>query len=67
MFKLFQQLILHWLKAPFKGNPIVEDTGPYLIEVAQAFKVGLIALVSLIAVAFLGSIIFMLGVINGWF
>lgn len=67
MFKLFQQLIIHWLKAPFKGNPLVEDTGPYLIEVAQAIKVGFIAVCVFIPVALLGSVVFVVGVLNNWF
>lgn len=67
MFELLQKFIVNWLKSLFHGNPIVEQPGEYLGEVANAMKVGFISIFVLIGMALLGSVVFVLGVINKWF
>jgi len=67
MLKPLQQFILHWLKRQFHGNPLVTQPGEYLPKVGQAFYVWLIAVVSLIGLALVGSVGFVIGALHGWF
>ncbi|EKD76691.1 MAG: hypothetical protein ACD_43C00021G0006 [uncultured bacterium] len=63
VFNFFKKL----LKRQFAGNPIVEDTGPYLQKTAQALSVGLIGVLVFVGLGFLGAIIIVLGSIKQWF
>lgn len=67
MGTLFRQFIQRWLKNQFRGNPLVEQPGPYLQKVGQAVSVGFMGGLILVGVALLGFIIFMVGVLRGWF
>lgn len=67
MFEMIKQFVIRWLKRQFQGNPLVTQPGEYLPKVGQAYSVWLIAVVSLIGLAFLGSIGFVIGSLHGWF
>ncbi len=67
MFEIIKQLAIKWLKAQFKGNPLVENTSEYLTKVGSAFQVGFVATVVFISLGFLGSFIIVIGAIKGWF
>lgn len=67
MWKVINKFIINWVKAQFHGNPLVENTGEYVGKFANAVQVGLIGAVSTIAFAFIGSFIFIVGALRGWF
>ncbi|MDP3970434.1 MAG: hypothetical protein Q8P90_01920 [bacterium] len=67
MIDFFKKYLINWIKRQFNGNPLVENTGEYVSEVASAFRVGAIAVFSVISFAMIGSFVFVIGVIKGWF
>ena len=67
MWALIQKMILRWLKRQFHGNPLVEDTGPYLHKVGHALSVGAIGALVCVGLMVLFSIIFIIGTLYGWF
>lgn len=67
MWNIVLTFIKRWLKRLFAGNPLIEDTGPYLQKTTQAFGVGLIGVVSLMMLGFLGAAIVVIGSIKQWF
>ncbi len=67
MWQLFKTIILNWIKSHFRGNPLVENTNEYVGKFASALQVGMIGAVSVIAIAFIGSFIFIVGALRGWF
>ena len=67
MWQFILNFFKGWLKRQFVGNPIVEDTGPYLHKTAQALSVGIIGAVSFIAIGMLGAVVLVFGSIKQWF
>lgn len=51
----------------FHGNPLVADTGNYLEKFRVALNTWIKGVIALIALAFLGIILFVLGALNQWF
>jgi hypothetical protein len=66
MNTLLKQFILNWLKAPFKGNPIVEQPAEYMPKVAEAVKVGFKGATILIGVGMLAVLMIIISVLFGW-
>jgi len=67
MWQYILNFFKRWLKKQFVGNPIVEDTGPYLHKTAQALSVGMIGAVIFIVLGFLGAALVVIGSIKQWF
>lgn len=67
MWQLLQELMRTWIKAQFRGNPLVENTGPYLTQVVAALRLGLVGAVTFIMLGVVGSAVFVIGVIKQWF
>ena len=67
MWQLLQELMRTWIKAQFRGNPLVENTGAYLTQVAAALRVGIIGAGTFIILGVVGSAVFVIGVIKQWF
>ena len=67
MRAIISHFIIQWIKTQFHGNPLVEETGEYLTKVAAAFQVGFLIVLSVIGFAFVGYVVFVVGVLKGWF
>lgn len=67
MWQMIKQFIINWVKAQFHGNPLVDNTSEYVGKFANAVQVGMIGSVSVILLGFIGSFVFVVGVIRGWF
>jgi hypothetical protein len=67
MLNYIQRFFQRWVKRQFHGNPLVEDTGPYLHKVGQAFHFWIRAVFVLMAGMILFCIIFIVGTLYGWF
>jgi hypothetical protein len=60
-------MLKRWLKRQFNGNPLVEDPKPYLQQVKQAYHVWLRMILACLVLMIVGSIIFVVGALYGWF
>lgn len=67
MWQVIKKVIISWIKLQFRGNPLVENTNEYVGKFASALQVGMIGAVSVMSIAFIGSFIFIIGALRGWF
>ncbi|MFA6474858.1 MAG: hypothetical protein WCV88_01500 [Patescibacteria group bacterium] len=67
MLSFLKTTIIKWLKRPFAHNPLVETPSLYLAKVGQAYYIWLACIVGCFVLAFGGIILFVVGVIHGWF
>ena len=67
MWRLIQHYITNWVRAQFNGNPLIEQPGEYLPKVGAAVQVGVVAVFALIAFALIIFVVFVIGVMKGWF
>jgi hypothetical protein len=67
MWNLILNFFKRWLKEQFAGNPLVENTGPYLQKTAQAMSVGIIGALVFILLGMIGAVVVVFGSIKQWF
>lgn len=60
-------MLKRWLKQQFNGNPLVEDPKLYLANLRQAYRWSVRLILACVAFMIIGSILFVFGVLYGWF
>lgn len=56
----------NWVRSYVRGNPLVENTRPYVRKFGIALRTGFIAMLSVILLAFVLFTLIVVGTLKGW-